>query len=643
MGLARQRFGLAEEAPKTAVALARPKTALRTIRERFSKGEVEWSLCLERVLKLERRPRPDFSPIVAEMTRRLKRPEGKQTLREIQAWALWEAPQAGGLIMLAQTGAGKSLALALMPMVFPPILQEDGTYRPLRAVLFVPPSLKPQFLAEWEIYNQHWKLPNLASGRFFTPGMPVLHVVAYSQLSNMKSSALLEQIQPDLVLGDEISSLRNFEASRTIRMRRFMGKFPDSRFVGADATIISDSVEDFWAPLLWALDVKSPVPLVEAEMHRWARALDPKSYDDGYYMPGQLMRLCTSGESVRGGFQRRLSDTQGLVMTRENALGIPLYFVERKPPPMPDLLKKYLAALRKKSEDGGWKRPDGEELTDLPQVAACKKQIAQGAFMRWRFPRGEPDEVINTWFLHRQNWNRELRARLGRPEVHLDSRQLCWNAAARWYDGGCPGCARGPKEPHENGCRERETHPLWESYTFPGWRAVKKTVEYVTETVWVSDWLLKDAAAWALEAPGIVWVDHPEFGRALEKLTGCTYYGGGDKANEAIAFEYSETKGLSSKSIICSVSANFKGKNLQHSFSRCLVVSFPKSNDIVEQMIGRVYREGQMADKVVVDYYAHISEIERSVEEAKEIAKSVWELTGLDQKLRFGQFVEAAP
>jgi hypothetical protein len=641
MGLALKKAGL-EAPPRAAVAVARPKTAFRTIRERFSKGEVEWSIDLERVKNLPRRPKPEMESIIKDMTARLKKPEGTQTLREIQAWALFEAPRAGGLIALAQTGAGKSLLLTLMTMVFQPVQNPDGTWRPIRAVYFIPPSLRHQFLSEWDVYAKHWKMPNLAGGRWFVPGLPVLHVVPYSQLSSPKSSALVEQIKPDLVLADECSTLASLESSRGIRMRRFMGNFPDCRFIGADATIVSDSVEDFWMPLLWALDMKSPVPVVESEMRRWARAIDPASYEDGYFMPGKLMTFCEAGESVRSGFQRRLADTEGIVMTRENALGIPLYFVERRPPAMPDEIKKFLANLRREKDAGGWRRPDGEEFVEMTQVAACKKQLAEGCYMRWRFPRGEPDEVIEEWFSRRQNWNRELRAKMGRPEMHLDSRKLCWNAAARWFDGGCPGCQRGPEEPHANGCRERDEHPLWDSQTFIDWRKVKHTVQYVQETVWVSDWLLKDAAAWMKQEPGIVWVDHPEFGRALEKLTGCRYYGGGDEANKSIAEEFAEVKGLSDRSIICSVAANFRGKNLQHSFSRCLVVSFPKSNEIVEQMIGRVFREGQKADKVVIDYYAHISEIQSSIDDARETAKFVWQTTGLDQKLRFGQFVERA-
>ncbi len=137
------------------------------------------------------------------------------------------------------------------------MLQPDGTRRPPRCVLLIPPDLREQFAHDWEEYSKQWNLPNLAGGKWFDKNKPVLHVVAYSELSHESSSELLEQIDPDLVMGDEISSLQNFDASRTLRMRRLFGDHPEKQFCGWDATLISKSVENFWHLLLWALDVNA--------------------------------------------------------------------------------------------------------------------------------------------------------------------------------------------------------------------------------------------------------------------------------------------------------------------------------------------------------------------------------------------------
>jgi hypothetical protein len=526
----------------------------------------------------------------------------------------------------------------LMPMVWKWVEQKnpDGTttLRPPRCLLFIPSDLRVQFAADWIRYGQHWNLPNLAGGDKFEVGKPVLHVIAYSELQQPKNSALLEQLQPDLVMGDEISALRNFEATRTTRVRRFFAAYSAS-FCGWDATLTSQSLQDYWHFLVWAFDENSPAPIEEVEVRRWARALDPERFNDGYYLPGELMRLCNPGEDVRQGFQRRLVQTLGVVASEENLLGIPLVLKERKPPPMPVQILECLKLVRRPPAQGGWRRPDGEEFKEATEVVACARQLAAGFFMRWRFPHGEPVELIDEWFEKRQAWNRELRAQLQSPVVHMDSPKLCENAAGRWYDGGCPGCSRGPQQDHKSGCKVIETHPLWQSYTYPAWREIEDKVYHETETVWLSEWLLQDAAAWAREAPGIVWVDHPEFGERLARLTGLTYYGGGERSAEELEAKFGEGNGVSKTSIICSVKANMKGKNLQFAFSRNLLISVPASNAVIEQVLGRTYREYQVADRVTADYYLHTKELENALEKAIERAKYVQETWGSSQKLVF--------
>jgi hypothetical protein len=385
---------------------------------------------------------------------------------------------------------------------------------------------------------------------------------------------------------------------------------------------------------MWSLDVSAPVPLEESEIKKWARAIDPKGYDDGVWLPGALMKLCEPGESVRSGFQRRLVSTKGIVFTEDNELGIPLYFTKRVPPMLPANVQHYLVQLRKKPEHGGWKRPDGEELRDMTEVTAVAKQLALGFFMYWRFLTGT-DEQITNWFKRRQAWNREVRAQVSRGQLHMDSPKLCELAAARWFDGGCPGCARGPAEHHGLECSVKDTHPLWPSYSFVDWRLVEPTVEYASETEWVSDWLLQDAATWALERPGIVWVSHPEFGERLSKMTKLPFYGGGKESNRAIISEDG------SRSIICSVKANERGKNLQ-AFSRSLLTTFPSSNKTVEQVVGRTYREGQKNVRVDLYYYLHTSELENSLETAIESAKFVKETMGQAQKMIYATWEKAA-
>lgn len=614
-----------------------------TLKQRFSKGEVEWSPDFERIMKLPRRNKPELDAIAKALTDLLKRPEGKQTLRDLQAWALYEAPHAGGLIASLAPGSGKTLISLLLPMVWPYVRQQDGTMRAPRCVLLIPADARVQFAADYKRYGEHWRLPNLAGHDKFQAGLPVLHVLTYSELQQPKNSALLEQLQPDLLTGDEISALRNFEAARTIRARRFFGRFYETSFCGMDGTILNDSVEDIWHLLAWALGENSPMPTDPAEVRRWARAID-QDFDDGYYMPGVLMQFCAPGEQVRQGFRRRFVDTLGVVTSEDQQLGIPLIFKQRMPPQMPLQVMECLKTLRRPHQQGGWRRPDGEELQDATQVAACARQLATGFYLRWKYPRGEPVELIDEWFEKRQAWNREIRAQLQMPLVHLDSEKLWRNAATRWFDGGCPGCARGPQEPHGENCPPSivASHPLWSSYTFEAWREIEDKVYHETEAVWLSEWLLDDVAAWAREAPGLIWVEHPEIGERLAQRTGLKYYGGGDAAAEELDRLYGDGTPRSQTSIIVSVKATMRGRNLQSSFWRNLIISFPASNSVVEQLAGRTYRPGQTNDRVEVHYYLHTPEFENALEHAQIRARRVWETMGNTQKLVYAQWEKAA-
>ncbi len=652
MGLALQKSGLTI-APREAVATVTPARR-KTLRERFAKGEVEWSPDFERIMNLPRRTKPELEAITRGLTQLLRKPGGTQELRDLQGWCLYEGPAANGLVATIQTGGGKTLIGMLMPMVWPYIKQADGTMRPPRCVLLIPADLRVQFQSDWKRYGEHWNLPTLAGEPNFQQGKPILHVISYSDLQQPKNSALLEQLQPDLLMGDEISCLRNFESARTIRATRFFARFYNTAFCGWDATITEDSLEDFWHLLAWALGENSPMPVEPAEVRRWARAIDPDRYNDGFYLPGVLMKFCKPGEKesdVRRGFHRRLVDTFGVVTSADKRLGIPLVFRQRIPPPMPAAIAEYLKTLRRPPNQGGWCRPDGEQLEEASQVVACARQLGTGFFLRWKYPRGEPAELIEEWFSKRQDFNRELRSELGSPRVHMDSRKLCENAAERWYTGGCPDCQRGPLEFHRdrqwaNGsmhrCPGEPTHPLWASECWPAWRAIKDKVYHETEAVWVSDWLMQDAAAWAREAPGIVWVEHPEEGEFLSKLTGFRYYGGGEKSAAELDELYGEGTGRAQTSIICSVKANIRGKNLQYAFSRNLIVSWMASNSTMEQLIGRTYREGQTEPQVTVDYYLHTKEFENSMETSLERAKYHHETLGQAQKLVYGTWERKA-
>jgi len=612
-------------APDESESILASVAPVSRVRKLLSRGTVGWSRDLARVLALPRRTKPDLNVIAEEMTLRLKRPEGTQKLRPIQGWVLWEAPQVGGLIGAIGVGAGKELCGLLMPMVMPSCR---------RAMLLIPASLKIQLLErDWEFYGRHWRLPNLAGGSKFVPGKPMLHIVTYSELSHPKSGvALLEQINPDLVIANEAHNLRNRSTSRGRRTLRHFANNSETRFCGWSGTLSSDSIKDDAHLMVLALGENSPAPLEKPALDEWAAALDPNS--GGYFFePGKLVTLCNPGESVRLGYRRRFVDTKGVVATEEGVLGTALVFYERKAPPVPDRVQGFLRKLRRSPEEGGWVRPDGEELIDALRVAAHAREMACGFYYRWKYPRGEPKELIDEWFSRRQSWNRELRDRLKHPRAYLDSPKLAEDATQRYYSGGCDECQRLPEMPHARLCQTAKVQPLWHSTSWPAWSEIKASVEYEAEAQWESDFLLQDVAIWAKERPGIVWVEHKTFGRKLSQLTGLPYYDeGSDEKQKALLAEDG------SHSIIAGVKVVRDGWNLQGAFFRNLIVTVPASASLIEQMVGRTHREGQKEDEVEVYLYRHTAELVGALEKARERAQFIFETKGTPQKLVYGSY-----
>jgi hypothetical protein len=279
--------------------------------------------------------------------------------------------------------------------------------------------------------------------------------------------------------------------------------------------------------------------------------------------------------------------------------------------PVPEKVAKHLREIRASAT-----RPDGEELVEALEVNACLRQMACGMFLRWRFPRGESEEVIDRWFRRRGDWHRLLRQRLKAPTDHADSPLLLSLAATRAIEGASP----------------RADAPVWRegAEAWAKWKEVRDTVEPVSDAVWVDDFLVKDAVAFGKEAPAIIWFDHVAVGHAIAKAGGFPYYGGGALASSEILKEKGD------RTIVASIHAHSTGKNLQM-FSRNLVTTFPASDGICEQMIGRTHRSGQQAEVVTVDRYTHTQEEREALDTATQQAKYVMETTGAYHRLLFAE------
>lgn len=586
---------------------------------------------LARVYELPRRPRPstkaEFDAFRKEFEF-LKRPNpncccrsrfGRACaleLRDTQAWTLHEMRQAGGLLGAIPVGDGKTLLDLLSAMVIPGCKV---------AVLLIPPSLREQMLqVDWEFYYQHWQLPNLGDGAWFDPKKPMLHVKAYSELSSAKNSNMLDLIKPDLVIADEAQALRNSNAARTKRFRRYFSAAPNTRFCAWSGTLTTRSLRDYAHLSNLALKEGSPTPLHWPTVEEWAGALDPSDWPTGI---GKLAKFCTEGEHVRDGFRRRFEETPGVVAPRFGQDCPASLNITRRVVSVPVAIDDHLHKLF-----GTWERPDGELLVSALDVHRCAKEISSGFYYHWIWPKGESLEVQKKWKQVRKEWHAEMREKLKHSREFMDSPLLITKAAIRWHEGYV-------HVDHETGQRtevpKHTAHgplPTWEAENWLEWRAVRDTADPATEGVWIDEFLARDAAEFGRESPCIIWTEHDCFGRRVAQLAGCPYYGSGPDASADILRERGE------RTIVASIRAHGTGKNLQ-CFSRNLFSNLPSDAATWEQAIGRTHRPGQLSDEVNIAVYQHTAPVIEAFSKAKMLAEYMQDTMGGRQKLLAATYI----
>lgn len=632
------------------------KLAARTVKpDQYGAGPpVSDSEDLRRVLKLSRRHLDIKDPAAArawtQHLRRERRPEEgpcdcKQRwgfcitdLFNAQGWMLENLMDARGGFGALGVGDGKTGLDILASLAIPGVQ---------RALLLIPPNIKPQFLSrDYPQWSAHFKTPILAGATAtqFQAGRPTLHVVTYAEVSNPKNSDLIKRINPDLIIADEAHNLGDPASARTGRFLRQFGEKPSLMLVALSGSFTAGSIKSFAHFLVLALRENAPVPLHPQVCDTWALALDaPGGRNPFPCPPGMLLSLAgpeeagiaSDTERARAGFSRRLYDTLGCIATSDPELPVGLEINERKPPPMPDRIRELMSHTREHDE-----RPDGEQLQTPLEISAVTRRLSAGFYYRWRFPKvtdsaccnlritGEgllgsylhvkPNGcktfnkdcedcmaqraiVIKKWEQARKKYRSEVRVKCKDQIEFLDSPKLLKNAAERWHNGYThndhgivtqypPRCATGPRR-------------VWESEHYPPWMAVKDTVEYERQAVWESDWLARDCVEWAKEGPGIIWYSHQAFAEMVEKIAResgvvLPHYGGGKLADSGIMLEKGD------RPILASIKAHGTGKNLQHAFWRNLVANNPSDPKAWEQLIGRTHRKGQARD-VVFYVYRH--------------------------------------
>lgn len=546
---------------------------------------------LYRVIAIPRRTWTDESAtaLAAELTALLRKSGGTMGLRPIQAQALLEAGTEGGGFYPIRVGGGKTLISGLAPYVL-------DARRPL---LILPAKLISKTKREFRVLCQHWQIPNF------------IRFLSYELLGRVQSQTELDRLQPDLVILDEAHKAKNKKAACTKRIHRYITTHPGTKVIAMSGTITKRSLKDFAHIIAWCLRANIlPLPHSYTELEDWADAIDEKKKKAGEEM-GRIglgaLTLFQSPEeradpdqlnATRRAYGRRLVDTTGVVASRDKgpdcSLTIEALWGDKEIILTPAVDQAF-EVLRKT-----WKAPDGWPLADPMSVWRVLRELSLGFYNVWDPRPPQP------WADARKCWAAWCRDILTNNRRQLDSELQVTNAV-------------------EDGHYPQAKPALLE------WRKVKDSFEPNSIPVWLDYTVVKAAAAWAQESPGIVWCEHVPFAKELAKRASLAYYG--KRGRDARGREIEDHP--PDESLIASVASSGEGRNLQ-AWNRNLITSWPANGMQVEQLMGRTHRDDQKADEVtfdaVVTSLSHIEAFEQSLRDARRIEA---QMPGQPQKLLY--------
>lgn len=582
-----------------------------------SRRAVERSAELERILALPRRQLDlaAATQLAQVISARWRYNDGfkvgMMTLWPIQAAALAELYQCGGVVCPVGVGVGKTLISLFAPII-------TGCVRPM---LIIPAKLKVKTRLDIARYNKHFRLGSV-------------YVETYERLGRVQGADILESFKPDILILDEAQRVKNRSAAVTRRIRRYIQANPTVRVVVLSGTITSRSLRDYAHLLEWAFRSRSPAPQVYDTVEEWCGALDEKISSwgggPGRLNPGALSVFFNAEEAARAAddpigaaraaVRRRVVETPGVVSSTDAGVSTSLWVDIARKLPGPKSVNA-IDEMRKT-----WTTPCGYELSTPLEVWRHELEMMLGFYYLWDPPA--PPE----WLHARSQWATVVRHAL-KTGHRLDSELQVVQAMSR---------ETNPLRVTAYG----ESGPIDGQQALAAWQAIRPTFTPNPVPTWIDDTYLRAAAQWAAEGPGIIWTIHVPFAQRLAELTGLPVYGAQGKGQQRVSPKDTtlRSNGLvieeetGKRPIIASVQSNGEGRNLQV-FSRNLVVCPPPTGQSWEQLLGRTHRQGQTADEVSFDVWLGTTAAYRGMAQVLRDARYIEDSTGNPQRLNFADLV----
>lgn len=409
----------------------------------------------------------------------------------------------------------------------------------------------------------------------------------------------------DGVVVSNCHNIKNPDAARSRRVLRYFREHPNTRFVALSGTLTSKSLRDYAHLCEIALRAGTPLPTDEADLIAWSNCVDSKGIpqEKDWALFSTFVDLrgiedpALRQEKAREHFKDRFTTTPGVVATSEASVSCSLNLLERKVV-VPDAVTRALYDLNE-----SWARPDGEIMRDAIALWRLGMQMSQGFYLRWVWPDGIVD---HEWLNARAAWFKEVRVICQRNIVGMDSPFLVWQSMVH-------GRLTDP--------------PLLRAWS--EWEKVKDRPKPPTETVWIDDFLIRDALDWRKHHPkGIIWHSDLATEYAL-RAAGVPTYGKGEVAPE------DGSKG----GVALSIRVHGTGLNLQYAHHENLILSMPSGGKTMEQLLGRTHRQGQEADEVNCWHYGHTGPSREALVSARADALYLQQTHGSPQKLVYCTYV----
>jgi hypothetical protein len=583
-------------------------------------------------------------------------------LFEPQARAILFFDRYGGVFAPISCGGGKTL-LSLM------IAERHWRRNQNEKILYlVPPEVYPQLVRQigtrpsdlsWARRRVQLTIPSVglggldaASRMARATGVPRgLFIMPHSLMSTRDSSALLEAMNPSLVILDEAHRFKNRSAARTKRLMDFVHKkLP--KLVVLSGSITNKSLRDYHHFLKPCLGVRSPLPFAQHLAMEWALVMDSDANPtDAMKKPVKplvdwarfFFRGVNLAEDVSGfrkAHKLRMSTCPGVVSTVDSGVPCTLLLVNAPTPHEQPGQEAALEALVTKVEKD-WETPNGDPIDHAIHKYHWLQQLSAGFYYELKWPT--VSEVCRRRGVSKIEAEDFLKRSKDCLLLHGDYAKALRKWSGEHHRAGLDTPWLVGQEMSKHGPRNvgAALYAVWRTWKNLADALGDDLIERDSVPVRVCDFKIRATRTWVRQlAPGtgaLLWVFHQEVGEWLVEVLKADgkdvlHCPAGDAYNKAIIDPVN-----SKKIIVASMTAHGTGKNLQH-FDQQAFVQWPRSASLAEQTLARTHRPGQEADELRIGTFNTTASDKHAFAACLRDACYVQQSTGSRQKVLMAQY-----